>query len=258
LAQHVVGEGDRLLEPADQHGRQTHERDDLTDRRQTLHHEPDAGHQNGDQSDGRTRPGRDRGQRPPGQDRHLRVEHPVDQPRKRRRLLVRSREALDRGHVAQHVRHPLGEIIAEDVGLALHHLGAAQDDVHQKPENNDQHHKDCPQSPVDDKRRRQKHDERDERREMFAEEGQPHAEHARSAFDHDLEQPPCVGSRVEAHRQMQHVVEKGGHLDDATAVSEPVGVQRDGHPGDDAKNAEPGPGGKPRPDCGPSQRCARP
>src|ERR1700684_4035969 len=56
---------------------------------------------------------------------------------------------------------------------------------------------------------------------MLAEERQPDPEHARGAFDHHLEQTPGVGARMEAHRQMQHVFEKGGDDRDAVAAPRP-------------------------------------
>ena len=112
--------------------------------------------------------------------------------------------------------------------------------------------------PVDRKRRRQEHNDRHDRGKMLAEERQPHAEHARGAFDHHLEQTPGVGARMEAHRQMQHVFEKGGHDRDAVAVRKPVGVQRNGYAGDDAKDAERRPGRERRPYAAPLQRGARP
>ena len=175
----------------------------------------------------------------------------------RARLLVGAGEALDRRHVAEHVADPFGDVVRIDVGGALHDLGLAQDDVHQNAEHDDEDEQDAAEAPVDDQRRRQQHAERDKRGEMLAEERQPHAEHARGALDHDLEQPPGVGVGVEAHRQMQHMVEIGRHLDHPAPMGEAVGIQRDRDAGHDREDAEARPRGEPGADPRPLQRVCR-
>ena len=71
-----------------------------------------------------------------------------------------------------------------------------------------------------------------------------------------LSSRPVWACGVKAHRQMQHVVEIGRHLDHPAPMGEAVGIQGDRDAGHDGEDAEARPGREPGPDPRPLQRVA--
>ena len=217
----------------------------------------DAGDEDREQRQRRARPGRDRGDRPPGQHRHLGAEHAADQRAQRARLLLDAGEALDHRHVAERIRDAFGEIGMEDVDRALQALGPAQDESHHHPEDEDEAEQHRAEPPVDREREGQQQGERDEARAMLAKEGLPEPHQAGRSLDHHLEQPAGMGARVETQRQMEDMIEIGGHRRQPLAMREPVGVQRDQHAGPDREQREADPGGEQGEHVGPARRRPR-
>ena len=78
LHEHLVDEADRLLEARDQHRGDAHEHDDLADRRQPVEVQAGADEKHRRHGDGGGRARRDGGERPPGQDRVLRLQQLLD------------------------------------------------------------------------------------------------------------------------------------------------------------------------------------
>ena len=227
LQEQAVHKADDLLQPRDQHGRQIHEGDDLADAGEALEVEPCAEQEDRQKGQRRGRPRRDGGDRPPGQDRHLRVEHRPRDLLQRIGFGLDAREALDHRDIAERV----GDMFRERAVVPLHRLlqrfGAAQDIGGKRAEDEDQRDQHGGEAPVQRQRQRQQDQKGRKRGAILAEEGEPQAGHAVGAFEHDFQKPPRMGGAVEAQRKMQHMLEELRHHREPAPVREALGLQRD-------------------------------
>ena len=109
-------------------------------------------------------------------------------------------EALHQRDVAECVGSARGEIRVMLLDLALHAVGLAHHQRGQHREHHAQQEQQDRQPPVDVERQRQQHDQRDDRREMFAEETQPEPPQRIRALQHHLHQAAGMRAGVEGER----------------------------------------------------------
>ena len=126
LQEELIDEGHDLFEPADQHGGDRHEHDDVADGRPAGQVEPGAEQEDGGDRQGCRSASRDRGERPPGQDGRLGGQELADRGPEFADLRLGAREGLDDGHVAECVRGLFGEPRMVALDRALQGLGLAQ------------------------------------------------------------------------------------------------------------------------------------
>ena len=98
------------------------------------------------------------------------------------------------------------------------------------------------EAPVEEHRHRQQHEQRDESREMLAEEAEPEPGHAVRAFQHDLQHAARMGRGVEGQRQFEHVLEIIRHHGETPTMREPIRMERDQHACADGEKPESHPG----------------
>ena len=238
LQEQPVDEARDLVEAGDQHGGDGHEHHDFADGGEAVQVQHDADEEDRRHGERRGGAGRDVGERPPGQDRDLRGEQVADDAVQRVLLRLGAGEGLDDRDVAERVRGVFGEARMVGLDLALQGLGAADDERGQHREDEDQHHQDRAELPVQEQGQRQEHAERDDGDEMVAEEAEPQPGHAVRALQHHLQHAAGMGRGVEGERQFEDVLEIIRHRREAAAMGQPVGMQRDGHAGGDREQAE--------------------
>ena len=107
-----------------------------------------------------------------------------------------------------------------------------------------QDHEDECEPPVHHQGERQQYEERDEGREMLAEERQPQSPQRVDAGEHHLHQASRMGAAMKRYRKLQHVLEIVGQHRLLAAVREPVGMKRDQHAAGDGEQAERDPCGQ--------------
>ena len=138
LHEHLVDEADRLLEARDQHRGDAHEHDDLADGREPVQMQAGADEKHRRHRDGGRGARRHGGDRPPGQNRVLRLQQLLDDGAQRAGLRLDAREGLDHRHIAERVGGVLGEARMIALDGALQALGLAHHDGGQDGEDDDQ------------------------------------------------------------------------------------------------------------------------
>src|SRR5581483_5746434 len=89
------------------------------------------------------------------------------------------------------------------------------------------------ESPVEEDRERQEHEERHERDQVLAEEREPEPPEGIGPREHDLEEPARMRAAVKAERELQDVLEVVREDGVAALVREPVGMERRERAADD-------------------------
>ena len=247
LHEHAVDEAHHLFELLDQHGREAHEHHDLTDRRLSLCVQVDADGEDREHSDGGGGAGDDGDQRPPAQYRHLRGEQLVGDEAQALNFGIDPHEALHQRDIAERVGGARRQIAVLRLDLALHAVGLAHHQRGQHGEHHAQHEQQDRQPPVDVKRQRQQHHQRQDGGKVLAEEGEPKPPQRVGAVQHHLHQPAGMGAGVESQRQLHDVFEIIGQHRLALAVRQLVGVERDNGAAADGEQAERHPGRQQRP-----------
>ena len=169
-------EARELLEPSDQHQRETDETDDAADADLALAVE--LGAEREDRHD-RQRARRAIGHRQPGpaaQHRILRGKHALRHLADRRDLVGQAVVALHDQHVAEHVAGALGDRVVQFLDLALRLERAPHRDRVEHGEADHQRDHQQRELPVDLQRQRHHDDDRQQRRQVLAEESEPQAE----------------------------------------------------------------------------------
>ena len=220
----AVGKTDDKFELAHEQRRDIHEGDDFADRHEVADMEPSTYEENRQNRDRGRRAGRHRNDRPPGQNRNLRRQQlprdVLDFPY----LRIDTRETLHQGDVTERIRRPLGKIAMKALDTELLHLGLAQRIGRDRRENDHQPDEEKPEPPVQEHRDRQHHEDRDEGREVIAEEREPQTPERVGALQHHLHQPARMGASVVGERQMQNMLEIFCDDGEPPSVRKPVGV----------------------------------
>ena len=123
---------------------------------------------------------------PPGENGHLRRDDVIDDAVQRMRLAFDARKALHHRDVAKRIRRMFGErrIVALDLTLQI--FRASQDEARHEIKDHDKRHEQRAEPPIDEQRRRQQHEERNEGRAVLAKERQPQPRHGVGPVEHDL------------------------------------------------------------------------
>ena len=176
--------------------------------------------------------------RPPGQHRDLGAEHLVAHLLHARDFALDAGEALHQRDVPERVGGALGDVgvVALDRCFAAVSLLLTTSAI-STANTAAQHDQQQAVAPVDEKRQRHQHDERDEAGEVLAEKGEPQSPQRIRPGHHHLHQPPGMRAGVVAQRELQHVLEehRAHHL--VLAVGQPIGVERDERAADDGEQA---------------------
>ena len=171
----------------------------------------------------------------------MRGEQPVDHRLEAGHLRLDAGEAVDERHIAERVGGALGKLGVVFLHQFLQRFGLAHHERSEGGEHGAENQQHQSKPPVEDKRKRQQHKERHERRQIVTEEGKPEPEQRVGALQHDLHQPPGMGARMVGERQLQHVLEIVGEYALALCVREPVGIERNQRAAADIEQAEGGP-----------------
>jgi hypothetical protein len=236
-----IDEADRLIGPADQLGRETHEGDDLADARAIVQVQPGAERENRDQRDGRARARQHDQQRPPIEHRELRRDHLVHGGMQLAGFGSEPDEALDQHDVAERIAGTLGDrgMIRLDPGLRR--MRPLEHEPGQQGDHDDQEDQQSREPPVQEQGERQEHEQGDEGREALAQEREPDAEQGVDALPHDLQLPARMRGAVEGVGQPQDVLEILAHRGQPTPLRQSVGVQGDQDARGDPADADPAP-----------------
>ncbi len=127
VCEQAVGEADDLFEPPDQERCYAHEAYDLADRRQPDELQVSPNHEDHQQRQCRRCAGQHRGDRPPGQHRHLRAKQRVHQPAQQRYFELDAGIALHQRDVTEGIGRGFGEIGIVLLDRSLHGVGLAHD-----------------------------------------------------------------------------------------------------------------------------------
>ena len=186
LLEQDIDEADRLFEAGDQHRCKAHEGDDLADRRLSAQMQPDAKQENRQNRQRRRGAAGDGDEGPPGENRHLRRDDVIDDAVQRMRLAFDARKALHHRDVAKRIGRMFGERRIVALDLALQIFRASQDEARHEIKDHDKRHEQRAEPPIDEQRRRQEHEERNEGRAVLAKERQPQPRHGVRPVEHDL------------------------------------------------------------------------
>ena len=160
---------------------------------------------------------------------------------------VDAHEALHQRHVAERVGCAGREIAVVLLHLHLETVGLAHHERRQHREDHAQDEKKNCEPPVDVERQRQQHDQRDDRREMLAEETQPQPPQGIGALQHHLHQAAGMGAGVKGQRQLHDMFEITGENRLTLAMREAVRLQGDERAADDREQSERHPCAEQRP-----------